>query len=660
MEIACPQCSMQYALDPRLLPSGGVPVQCTRCSHVFIAAPPAPAAREAQAPTRPSPPPNPNPPLNNTLIYGAGKTSTQPSAMTTQIFGAASQVPQVPPMAPVANRPQPAPAGKPPSAMTTQIFGAAPQVPQVPPVANKPPPAANKPPAGAAPAAMTTQVFGTGPQPSAAPAGQVPQPARPPSALTTPPFGSVSQETPITRAPAGAAPTPAGTPPSAFTTQLFGNAPATGPQAAGARGPQPGQASVPTSQPPGLAPRATTQDKLPAVQAPSEHARVFGVAATTPIELPEEILVQLNRPLSELMGEEASSEERPSSPGPSGPALSKPLELSPELLNDVAQRANGTGRDKRPGSGGKGRGLLIAGGVLVLALTAFLTSPAWRSKSNALPHEVLVAKDEALALLRRDDAASKEEALSRLKALSAARPQSAELLAEVGVALAMHLDDTQVRAVTLQAKVKRLQSRIHGLTQAQTPADWQSRVNTMRDELATLQKELTPLEERGAALSKEAVQVLKRLEVAPETEPREAALARIRGRALLSSALGGADALGLAVQLAQAELRDWSTLTMAEYVLHYATPSETQVRETASALERLRETDKTFLRTYVLGARIALMRKDPAAAQGLLDTVITLNPKHELAQQLQGYARELASHEPEPTPAPAPEATPTP
>src|SRR5689334_16503082 len=128
---------MQYALDPRLLPPGGVPVQCTRCSHVFIAAPPAPAA----------PPSNSNSPLNNTLIYGAGKTSTQPSAMTTQLFGAASQVPQVPPVAPVANRPQPAPAGMQPSAMTTQLFGAASQVPQVPPVANKPPPAANKPPA---------------------------------------------------------------------------------------------------------------------------------------------------------------------------------------------------------------------------------------------------------------------------------------------------------------------------------------------------------------------------------------------------------------------------------------------------------------------------------------------------------------------------------
>jgi hypothetical protein len=378
---------------------------------------------------------------------------------------------------------------------------------------------------------------------------------------------------------------------------------------------------------------------------------MMGVAATTPIELPDEVLDQLNRPLSELMAEESSSEDHPPSPGPtpgpSGPGLSKPLELPTELL-DGSIDVNKSSRDKGPlPTGRPGRGLFIAGGVLVLALTAFLTSPAWLSKSEALPHDARVTRDEAVALLRRDDAGSKEEALSRLRALSAAHPQSVELLAELGVALAMHLDDTQARVTTLQAQLEALQTRISRLTQAKVPADWLSRVNTMRDELGSLRAQLTPLQERAKTLSKQAVQAMKLLESAPEKESKEAALARLRGRALLNAVLGG-DSLNMAVQLAQAGQGDWSTLTMAEYVLHYATPEPPHITQAATGLEGLRETDKAYLRAYVLGARIALMRKEPPAqVQSLLDTVITLNPKHELARQLHAYAQELADQEAE-------------
>ena len=99
---------MQYALDPRLLPPGGVPVQCTRCSHVFIAAPPeqatppqttqvfgspVPQAAPAQTASRPAAA-QPNPNLGSTLAYGANKAAPQqPSAQTTQVFGALPQVP---------------------------------------------------------------------------------------------------------------------------------------------------------------------------------------------------------------------------------------------------------------------------------------------------------------------------------------------------------------------------------------------------------------------------------------------------------------------------------------------------------------------------------------------------------------------------------------
>ncbi|QRO01800.1 hypothetical protein JRI60_23635 [Archangium violaceum] len=683
---------MQYALDPRLLPPGGVPVQCTRCSHVFIAAPPEQATPQTtqvfgspvpQAAPRPAAP-QPNPNLGSTLLYGGNKGAQQPSAQTTQVFGA---VPQVPPVAPVANKP--------------------------PPVANKPQQA------GGPPVPTGTQVFGAVPQPT----GAQPQSYRPPSASGTPPFGSaVPQIAPVARPQAGAAPAtsttqvfgavpqqgqaPVGTPPTTSTTQAFGGVPVPGPQPGSARGPQPvpgmapgsemtqpfggrpGQtAAGPTSQPPGLVPRAATQESsVPVKPAP---APVVGVSASTTIELPDEVPIPRTpmRPIAELLEEETGmsleeieepSPSRGPSPtvsqplelppelsslqGASGSTLSKPLELPPALLDEAVESIEAGDRRKRPKSGRGGRGLLIAAGVLVLALTAFLTSPAWRSKSKAVPHAALVARDEAVAMLRRDDMASHQEAFSRLRSLAGAHPDSIELLAEEGVALATYMDDTRVLVATLQAKMARLQEQISTLSEAQTPADWQSRVNTMRDELAATQRELTPIEERGTQLAKDAAQVLKRLSGAPEKdkeEEKEVALLRLRARAMLSGAMSVNETLNLAVQLAQAGQQDWSTLALAVYVLNNPTASPNQVSETITALERMRESDKTFLRAYVLGARIALMRQQPAAALPLLDTVITLNPKHELAQKLHAYAQALVDKEHEPAP-PTPAPTPAP
>jgi outer membrane murein-binding lipoprotein Lpp len=563
---------MEYALDARLLPPGGVPVQCTRCSHVFTAAPPAQAIRQttqvfgggpvpAVAPLEPLP--KPANPLNTTLLFGSGnKGGAAPSASTTQAFGA---VPRVPPVAPVthpsakpaahpaAHKPQPAQAGSPPSTMKTQVFGAVPK------------PAAHPPQAGGAPAPMTTQAFGAVPQP---------------------PRVGVAAATPI---------------------ELPDEMPAPRPRS-GAIGP---------------AQLASLEEP------PRPRSGSFGPTQ-----------------LADIMAEESSAEGPSPSPGPSVAALSKPLELPPELLEERVTNDHARGRGGRSEKGLGGRALLIAAGVLVLALTAFLTSPAWLGKSNAVPHEAVVARDSALAVLRRDDTASKVEALSRLKALVDAHPASIELLAEWSTALAMHLDDTRVEGGTLKAKVARLKEQISALSEAQSPADWSSRVNAMREEVAAAEQELTPLEERGEGLSREAVRVLKRLAAAPEEEEKEAAVARLRARALLSAVLGASESLTQAVQLAQAGQRDWSELVVAEYVLN-GTAAPAQAVESAAAMARLREANSSFLRTYVLGARIAVLRGELDAAQALLEAVITLNPKHELAQKLQAHARELALEKPE-------------
>jgi hypothetical protein len=682
---------MQYALDPKLLPPGGVPVQCTRCAHVFTAAPPAQANTHstqvfggpvpAIAPLTPAKPAaKPANPLNTTIIYGAGTKpgagtkGGAPSATTTQVFGAVPAVPSVAPVAkpagtkpqaaakPAGTKPQPVQAGTPPpSATTTQVFGAVPQ-----PVSPTARPAGNKAQSGGAPAPTTTQVFGAVPQP---------QPPSP-SATTTQVFGAVSGPAVQPVAPVAPVVGVAATTPIELPDEIPVTRPRSGSigpaQLAALEGAQrPRSGAIGPAQLAALeeAQRPRSGAIGPAQLASLEEAQRPRSGAIGPGLLAG--LEEAQRPrsgafgptqLADIMADEASAEGLPSAsgpmvlsnpsglsdsslsdaplPGPSVSALSKPLELPPELLEEPLPN------DKPPGSGRSeplvsGRVLLIAVGVLVLILTAFLTSPAWLGKSNAVPQEAVVAKDSALAVLRRDDTASKVEALSSLKALADAHPQSIELLAEWATALAMHLDDTRVEAATIQARVDRLNEEISVLSEAKAPADWSSRVNLMREEVEAKKLELTPLEERAAALSKDGVQVLKRLAAAPEEEAPEAAVARLRARALLSAVLGAGESLTQAIQLAQAEQRDWSELVVAEYVLNGTAPPA-QAAESFAAMGRLRERNSSFLRTYVLGARIAVLRGELETAQGLLDAVITLNPKHELAHKLQAHVRDLA------------------
>jgi hypothetical protein len=669
---------MQYALDPKLLPPGGVPVQCSRCSHVFTAAPPAqanthttqlfgpvvpsiapvqlpvkpaqPAARPAQPAARPA-----QPAVNSTLLFGAGQgQGPAPSAATTQTFGA------IPPKA--------APAGTPPSAMTTQVFGAVPV-----------PPPAGKPPAGNAPAPQTTQVFGAVPpegltSPSTSTPTVAPQ-ARPPSASTTPPLGTQSTSS-------STGPSLAGRPSSVSLVELFGDLPdfefaqptpqpvQPAPQPEPVVAPTPSLAELfdepepmkaaPATQPPGLMPRVSPQPQEP-LAAPAPIPAPVGVAAGTPIELPDEplapsanpftspvpspavpSLADSSNPLADLVVDVAP--EQPMLPPvpatPAVPALSKPLELPPELLDNPRLNAPSEERDPRPNKGRTSRNLLIAALGVVLALTAFLTSPAWLGKSNAVSREALLAKEEARGLLRRDDTTSKEEALTRFRGLVGQYPTNVELQAERAIALAMNLDDTRVQLGLVESKVKRLQTRISALTDAKAPADWEIRVNAMREEVVIAQRELVPLQERTARLVKEALDVSKQLAGVPPQEEKEPAQARLRARALLGAALGATETTSLAVQLAQAQQQDWSSLVMAEYVLNAST-SPNQVREIGDALKHLLEMDKAWLRLYVLDARHALLRGEPTAALATLESVLTLNPKHELAQKLQTHAREL-------------------
>ncbi|WP_240359990.1 hypothetical protein [Pyxidicoccus caerfyrddinensis] len=398
-------------------------------------------------------------------------------------------------------------------------------------------------------------------------------------------------------------------------TQAFGAVPAIPPEEA--RGPVTTQAFGAVSpEPPGQG-------------ATSGRTNLFGAVASAP---GEDTGIQLP---PEPVGSETLLPFGPTSQGPAAvepvsgagsTARRAQVELPPELL--AATRAPASSRppfDSGSASSGRERlwiALAVAAG---LVLTAVLAYPAWRDRDTDMPAAAVEDKDRAAALLRRDDSASREQAIQRLRTLNAAHPKYIEAQAELAVAQSLRLSD-------LQAETERLQLRSEKLRREKQEAGGGEAVDK---ELAEIAGALAPLRSDADTLRKDLYTQLSVLAMGPEVEPAPALVARLKARAIHAGVTVAPEALALAERLRNVEgsSKTWSTLARAEYALSSGSPPDS-LMEVSKELETLRQEDRTLLRAYVLGARLALRLNDPAAARSLLDDVLALNPNHQLASRL--------------------------
>jgi hypothetical protein len=357
------------------------------------------------------------------------------------------------------------------------------------------------------------------------------------------------------------------------------------------------------------------------------------------IELPPE------EPLPESL--KSATIELP--PEPVGPSNPPPMDLPPEMLtggNRTGPRTQRYGVEE-PEEPRWNWGLIIGGSLVALVLLVVFTSPLWRRAGGSLPGADLATREEATALLRRDDMASREEAITKLRELTAKHPDNIPLQAELTVALAMQLDDLRLETSILQKRAEQLRRDIIALEQTRKPADWQSRVNAIKDELRLLQAMQTPLGGKIATLMEQLVQSERWLSTARADDRPADTLARLQARSVVAAVMGLGETFNLVDRLKQEGHDYWSALAMAQYVVNAPSPPDL-LEKSFISLERVREQDGTNLRPFVLGARLALERGQPAAAQALLDTVLALNPKHEVARTLRARAsEELLSQEDE-------------
>ncbi|RKH37331.1 hypothetical protein D7V93_42165 [Corallococcus llansteffanensis] len=320
--------------------------------------------------------------------------------------------------------------------------------------------------------------------------------------------------------------------------------------------------------------------------------------------------------------------------------------LPPELLG--ASRPEPVVTEYGPGESSPStvsRLLLVLAVLAGLGLAGYLAYPAFRDRNTAMPAEAVAQKDQAVAMLRRDDSASREQAIQTLQSLSAAHPKYAEAQAELAVALTLQLGDLLAEFTRLRSQSDQLQRQVDQLTTARRPSDWKDRADVGRELMRDIKREQQPMRVAIEALRKRLDALMLAVRAAPEVEPAATVAARLKAQALFASVIGNAEALALAERLRQVEsAAAWSRLAHAEFALSSGSPAAT-LQTVSQELEALRSEDPALMRAYVLGARLALRQNDPATARTLLDELLALNNKHEFAKRM---LAQLPTAEPSP------------
>ncbi len=298
------------------------------------------------------------------------------------------------------------------------------------------------------------------------------------------------------------------------------------------------------------------------------------------------------------------------------------LRSPPVLQNQAAEDAAAM---KAARSGGAGRAIVIILVIVALALAGVLVYRLFGKQllgnllGTAVPVEAIQQTEQALATLRFDDRASQEKAVAQLTAVLAEHPTLPETQAALVIATALRFDDLQGEVVRGNEALKTLKAN-EG-TEAQlneVQAKITSSQNAAKEQKARLSEGLAKLQS-----------------MMPNSEAGSAThLALLRADGLARGVLGDGEALTRAVAYNQrTQLRDdWVDLIEPEFALNGGTALDEAIEQLI--LLKSRSSNSTFLRPYVLLARLQLKKGEAQRAREELETVATMNSKHEIAREM--------------------------
>ncbi len=266
--------------------------------------------------------------------------------------------------------------------------------------------------------------------------------------------------------------------------------------------------------------------------------------------------------------------------------------------------------------------------ALALALLWYVFGRTLFAKGSA---EISEQTQEAVAELRKDDEASRDSAISKLQALATRAPERAEVHGALVMALALSVDDLSAEVGRRRHRVKQLQSRVEGLAASSTSR------GPLVDQLTTANEELTAAESQAKGRATQLVAASAALErsAARAGLTPEQTFSVVRARALTAAIHGDASAVSLAEEAHQKSPSpdNWADLVLPEYVINGGSSYDDALKQ----LEIVEARDTTFLRAYVLAARIHVIQRNLDGAEEQLARVLALHPDHESARSLQAW-----------------------
>jgi predicted Zn finger-like uncharacterized protein len=294
---------------------------------------------------------------------------------------------------------------------------------------------------------------------------------------------------------------------------------------------------------------------------------------------------------------------------------------------------------------------LIGGAVgLLLALGLLGAWLAWREKVASRPVPVQTAVDptaarvrqDGLALLARDDAASLEKAASLLDE-AVRKEKSAPAHADRALALALLSQEARDEADRLAGRAR---AAIDERSAAEAVQD-QARVRSLTAEVDAAQVGVAPARERAGRLASEA---RAELDAVPPERQREPIVLRARAMTLVASGQR-AEAARIARDAKGLVQDPWLELAGVLADL----PDNAGADEHARALDRLEKLAQAhpeIVRARFLAARIRAGMGDLEGALSGLDAVLAANPEHLEAKRLRAEIAAQAAPPPEVPPPP--------
>jgi hypothetical protein len=307
--------------------------------------------------------------------------------------------------------------------------------------------------------------------------------------------------------------------------------------------------------------------------------------------------------------------------------MGSPQDLrSPPMLSSQSQiAAEDAAAMKAARSGGAGRAIVIILVIVALALAGVLVYRLFGKQllgnllGTAVPAEAIQQTEQALATLRFDDKASQQKAITQLTAVLAEHPSLPETQAALVIAMALRYDDFQGEVSRGNDALKTLQAN----------EGTEVQLGEAKTKIFAVQ---TAAHEAKAKLEEGLAKLQTML---PSSEPGSAThLALLRADGLARGVLGDGEALTRAVAYNQRTQQrdDWVDLIEPEFALNGGTSLDEAISQLI--LLKSRGSNSTFLRPYVLLARLQLKKGEAQRAREELEQVATMNAQHEIAREM--------------------------